>query len=1343
MNCFKNNWILMLLLLFGFKAESQVSCYTDELLNHHIKNTKGTQKRLDLFDNAVYQYLQNQPPQLAQPAPSANNTNNSGTNITIPVVVYVVHNNGPENITDNQVLSQINVLNTYFSSYSIQFCLATTDGSTPLPGSTTPGIIRVENAALINHNANTDQAALTSVSNLPGSRYLRIWVVNDINNGTANGYSMLPDVAPAAFDGIVMAHDAFGDIATCGCSTLNTSSQDGKILVHEVGHYLGLYHTFEDGCAGMDAATCEQEGDRVCDTPPVASPNSGCPGGSWNTCNESPDNPDDINNYMDYTNETCLTEFTAGQCDRMHGAISLYRSQLVSSQNHVHTGINCNGGLLAGFTVSNSNPCVGTQVTFEASVVTGASYDWDFGDGFTATGAIVNHTYNTAFDPAQVKLTVSNSTNSVSAIQSVYVDACTPIVSTEGHWYFFDRGGLDFSSGAPVYDNQAFVNNTFNIALSGATNESCAVQSDASGNLLFYTDGIRVWDENHTTISGLTLHGDLSSMNGVMIVPDPGNASEYYVFTSDERQINGRGFKYTKLQVNGTTVSTVSGQINVPITVPTSTGFNTASTGAVITGEAISAVATTTGYWIITETIQNGTSSHFLVFDLNSTGISFSSSTFVTNLIFPRGPNDNDPVNIQVSPDGKRVVLAAHRFAGEPDFVFDFNVCDGSFTNQRMLPEPENRGMEFSSDSRLLYGVRSNNVYQYNLEPCEIEVTNVSDVNSQSGFSGLQMGPDNKLYMTVYADNHFATIHKPNELATPTNPNACQFNFNGPAMQNNTILRSGLPNMISATEVGVFSNTIEFTSTPCESECFKFDFIADLCANSYAWNFGDPTSGTNNTSTDAQPSHVFSGAGTYTVTLVADGVTITTTVEVGVGPDIEGLLTVCPSVNNFGSYSVDVPNGYTVNWTATNGNVIGLSNQPSVVVDWATLPGMISAVFTNTATECVSTNSETITEFCGADCNCELNPEFFWTITQDCKFSASGVSGAPACLTDVTYSWDFGDGNTATGVNVLHEFNNPGIYNICLTVTGNNGEEICVKEFCKEVKIPCEVPCPSCEDFTVKFDYDVNKDLCLYSFKGYTDLDDCYAQVEYFWDFGDGFTSVGETTGHIFQASGNYNVCLTVVVYDEKGKPICKEEYCEWIRVRCDGEPCPCTLEPYFDIQVNGNCDYTFIGQSGSTCTDIQSYEWYVNGAGPYTGQMFNQEFEVNTEYEICLVVTGIVNGELCKEKYCEKYFFTDCYPNFDKLVQPIVQDNSELVMYPNPAGSMVNIELSLIQDEDVQVVLRTIDGRVIKDYPFNLTAGEQVLPIDLPQSIDNGLIIVEVRTSYKTFTNKLLVKQH
>jgi hypothetical protein len=133
--------------------------------------------------------------------------------------------------------------------------------------------------------------------------------------GAYLGWAYLPDIltkpGQAHLDGIVISWETVP-----GASTTFEGRYDlGETLTHEAGHWLNLEHTFYGGC--------NAKGDFVDDTPAQKVPTSGCPAGK-DTCKAPGLDP--IHNYMDYSYDTCYTEFTTGQAQRMHDAWLLYRA---------------------------------------------------------------------------------------------------------------------------------------------------------------------------------------------------------------------------------------------------------------------------------------------------------------------------------------------------------------------------------------------------------------------------------------------------------------------------------------------------------------------------------------------------------------------------------------------------------------------------------------------------------------------------------------------------------------------------------------------------------------------------------------------------------------------------------------------------------------------------------------------------------------------------------------------------------------------------------------------------------------------------------------------------------
>jgi len=269
----------------------------------------------------------------------------------IPVVVHVVWNAAQQNISDAQIQSQISVLNQDFrmtnpdigqvpavwqsvsADTRVEFLLATTDPN----GNPTNGITRTQTqTASFPQQGNPIKSAATGGADpWPSDRYLNIWVGPNILNNigqTLLGYAQFPG-GPAATDGVVILHSAFGTMGTAAAPY-----DRGRTATHEIGHWLNLFHIWGDdgtGCNGTD---------EVGDTPNAGGPNFGCPNFPSLSCSNGP-NGDMFMNYMDYTDDACMFMFTLGQVARMQAALDGPRAS-IGSQATGWSGWASEGGVL-------------------------------------------------------------------------------------------------------------------------------------------------------------------------------------------------------------------------------------------------------------------------------------------------------------------------------------------------------------------------------------------------------------------------------------------------------------------------------------------------------------------------------------------------------------------------------------------------------------------------------------------------------------------------------------------------------------------------------------------------------------------------------------------------------------------------------------------------------------------------------------------------------------------------------------------------------------------------------------------------------------------------------------
>ena len=303
--------LVPVLLLTQFILHAQKICRTAEYKQQLINKSPQILAKIAQIE-AFNQNLQKS---------KTTTTNGEGTTsvsvpsvINIPVVVHIIYNSASQNISDQQVFSQIEVLNKDYSrqnadtintpavfqplaaNCNFNFQLAKVDTL----GYATSGIVR-KHTNIMSFGLNDDM----KYSNLGGDdawdndRYLNIWVCN-LNAGVL-GFSSVVG-GPKGEDGVVILYTAFG-VNGSAVAPFNL----GRTATHEIGHWLNLIHTWGDADCGDDL---------VMDTPPQQQADRGNPQGIIVSCNNAP-NGDMYTNFMDLTNDASMNLFTNGQRDRM------------------------------------------------------------------------------------------------------------------------------------------------------------------------------------------------------------------------------------------------------------------------------------------------------------------------------------------------------------------------------------------------------------------------------------------------------------------------------------------------------------------------------------------------------------------------------------------------------------------------------------------------------------------------------------------------------------------------------------------------------------------------------------------------------------------------------------------------------------------------------------------------------------------------------------------------------------------------------------------------------------------------------------------------------------------
>ncbi|MBI3136130.1 MAG: T9SS type A sorting domain-containing protein [Bacteroidetes bacterium] len=367
--------------------------------------------------------------------------------IVIPVVVHVIHDNGVGNISYDQIVSGIDMLNLDYNrlnpdtidtrntteapfeplavSFDITFALAKIDPN----GNCTNGVERRNSpGATYNAGENAKYYAQGGLDAWPRDRYMNIWIVNSIESdgtgGITLGYAEFPQFDTDGF-GVIIRHDSYG--------TIGTASGD-RTLTHEIGHCLGLLHTFQGpfigGGTGCHTTDCAGAGDFCCDTPPASAAHWDCPP-TYNSCTSVPVNDpytfdayDQWENYMSYA--PCQNMFSLGQYTMVSANLTNidFLMNLVSLSNQTATGVLSPAVLCqASFYSDVQTICAGNTVNFsDESYFNVTGWTWTFEGATPGTSTDQNPviTYNTA-GTYDVTLEATDGISTVSVTLADYI----------------------------------------------------------------------------------------------------------------------------------------------------------------------------------------------------------------------------------------------------------------------------------------------------------------------------------------------------------------------------------------------------------------------------------------------------------------------------------------------------------------------------------------------------------------------------------------------------------------------------------------------------------------------------------------------------------------------------------------------------------------------------------------------------------------------------------------------------------------------------------------------------------------------------------------------------------
>lgn len=511
-------------------------------------------------------------------------------------------------------------------------------------------------------------------------------------------------------------------------------------------------------------------------------------------------------------------------------------------------------------------------------------------------------------------------------------------------WCFGYKAAMDLNLNPPV---------TYSSSI--AAYGSCASISNQNGNLLFYTNGDSIWNYNHQLMAnGAGIAGWNQNAMTALILPKPASNNLYYVFTLDGA-LGPNHYCYSIVDMN---LASGSGSVtvkNVPLWQPS---LNAAKLSATKHCNGVD-------YWIIAH---EGATNIFHSYLLSAAGLN------TVPVVSAQGYTLGGSSYMKISPNGKKIAFGNTPSSNRYFAIHDFDNSTGTVgSNSIILNVPQvPGGLEFSADGTKFYATNSTGgqtlIWQWDLcagNPAAVAAS-VQTLTAPTGtiagaystYGQFQLASDGKIYIARYGQKNVGVINNPNVYGI-----GCNFVNLGPYLTSGFNGYS-LPN----NPTHEFRNTGSyFTSTV---NCSDVQFNAPQHVQSSngcaaigpnilytKWNFGDPLSASQNTSTALNPSHFYASAGTYSPYMVVAYPCYSDTFR-----NVVTITNAAPTISVTGKNSVckNVTQTLSISGTATTYSWSGFTQTSTLVIS-PSVTTVYSITASNTLTGCTSKKNYTVT----------------------------------------------------------------------------------------------------------------------------------------------------------------------------------------------------------------------------------------------------------------------------------------------------------------------------------------------------------------------------------------------